>query len=40
MLNPDDENIIVLSPEKVQEVEELEFKFEELRAGRVSDNGD
>ena len=40
MLNTDDENIIVLSPEKVQEVEELEFKFEELRAGRVSDNGD
>ena len=40
LLNPDNEDIIVLSPEKVQEVEELEFKFEELRAGRVSDNGD
>ena len=40
MLNTDDENIIVLSPEKVQEVEELEFKFDELRKGRVSDNGD
>ena len=40
MLNPDNDDIIVLSPEKVQEVEELEFKFEELRAGRVSDNGD
>ena len=40
MLNTDDESIIVLSPEKVQEVEELEFKFDELRKGRVSDNGD
>lgn len=40
MLNPDNDDVIVLSPEKVQEVEELEFKFEELRAGRVSDNGD
>lgn len=38
MLN-DDDNVIVLSPEKVQEVEELEFKFEELKAGKVSDNG-
>ena len=40
MLNPDNDDVIVLSPEKVQEVEDLEFKFEELRAGRVSDNGD
>ena len=40
LLNPDNDDIIVLSPDKVQEVEELEFKFDELRAGRVSDNGD
>lgn len=40
MLNTGNDDIIVLSPEKVQEVEELEFKFDELRAGRVSDNGD
>ncbi len=40
MLNTGNDEIIVLSPEKVQEVEELEFKFDELRAGRVSDNGD
>ena len=40
MLNPDNDDVIVLSPEKVKEVEEFEFKFEELRAGRVSDNGD
>ncbi len=33
-------DFIEISPDKVQEVEELEFKFEELRAGRVSDNGD
>ena len=40
MLNTGNDDIIVLSPEKVQEVEELELKFDELRAGRVSDNGD
>ena len=40
MLNTGNDDIIVLSPEKVQEVEELEFRFDELRAGRVSDNGD
>ena len=40
MLNTGNDDIIVLSPEKVQEVEDLEFKFDELRAGRVSDNGD
>ena len=40
MLNTGNDDIIVLSPDKVQEVEELEFKFDELRAGRVSDNGD
>ena len=40
MLNTGNDEIIVLSPEKVQDVEELEFKFDELRAGRVSDNGD
>ena len=40
MLNTGNDDIIALSPEKVQEVEELEFKFDELRAGRVSDNGD
>ena len=40
MLNPDNDDVIVLSPDKVQEVEELAFKFEELRSGGVSDNGD
>ena len=38
MLN-DDDNVIVLSPEKVQEVEDFEYKFEKLKAGGVSDNG-
>jgi len=40
MLNPDTDEVIVLSPDKVQEVEELEYKFEQLRTGKVSDNGD
>ena len=40
MLNTDNDDIIVLSPDKVHEVEELAFKFEELKAGKVSDNGD
>lgn len=40
MLNPDNDDVIVLSPDKVQEIEELEFKFDKLKAGEVSDNGD
>ncbi|MBQ7851303.1 MAG: hypothetical protein IJ342_00255 [Muribaculaceae bacterium] len=40
LLNPDNDDVIVLSPDKVQEVEELEFKFEQMKAGEVSDNGD
>ena len=40
MLNPETDDVIVLSPDKVQEVEELEYKFEQLRTGKVSDNGD
>lgn len=39
LLNPDNDDVIVLSPDKVQEVEELEFKFEQMKAGEVSDNG-
>ena len=39
MLNPDNDDIIVLSPDKVQEVEELEFKFEQMKESGVSDNG-
>ena len=40
LLNPDNDDVIVLSPDKVQEVEELEFKFEQMKADEVSDNGD
>ena len=39
MLNTDNDDIIVLPPEKVQEIEDLEFEFEKLKAGGVSDNG-
>lgn len=39
LLNPDNDDVIVLSPDKVQEVEELEFRFEQMKAGEVSDNG-
>ena len=39
MLNPDNDDIIVLSPAQVNDVEDLEFKFEKLKAGEVSDNG-
>lgn len=39
MLNPDNDDIIVLSPDKVQEIEDFEFKFEKLKEGGVSDNG-
>ena len=39
MLNPDNDDIIVLSPESVGDIEELEFKFEKLKETGVSDNG-
>ena len=39
MLNPDNDDVIVLSPESVEEIEDLEFKFEKLKEGGVSDNG-
>lgn len=39
MLNPDNDDVIVLSPDKVQEVKELEFKFDKLKETGVSDNG-
>lgn len=39
MLNTDNDDIIVLPPDKVQEIEDLEFEFEKLKAGGVSDNG-
>ena len=40
MLNTDNDDVIVLSPDKVQEIEDFEYKFEKLKAGGVSDNGD
>lgn len=40
MLNADDDDIIILSPDKVKELDDIEFKFEQLKAGGVSDNGD
>lgn len=39
MLNPDNDDIIVISPDKVEEIEEFEFKFEKLKETGVSDNG-
>ena len=39
MLNPDNDDVIVLSPESVEDIEELEFKFEKLKETGVSDNG-
>ena len=39
MLNTDNDNVIVLSPESVQEIDDLEFKFEKLKETGVSDNG-
>lgn len=40
MLNTDNDDVIVLSPDKVREVEDLEFKFDKLKEGGVADNGD
>ena len=40
MLNPDNDEVIVISPESVADIEELEFKFDKLKDGGVSDNGD
>lgn len=40
MLNTGNDDVIVLSPEMVKEIEEFEYKFEKLKAGGVSDNGD
>ena len=39
MLNPDNDDLIVLSPDMVKEVEEMEFKFDKLKEAGVSDNG-
>lgn len=39
MLNDDNDDVIVLSPESIQEIDDLEFKFEKLKTGGVSDNG-
>lgn len=39
MLNPDNDDVIVLSPDMVKEVEEMEFKFDKLKEAGVSDNG-
>lgn len=40
MFDPESDDIIELSPDKVQEIEDLEFKFERMKEGEgVSDNG-
>ena len=39
MFSDDNNDIIVISPDKVQDVEDLEFKFEKLKEAGVSDNG-
>lgn len=39
MLNTDNNDVIVLSPESVKEIEEFEYKFEKLKETGVSDNG-
>ena len=39
MLNSSSDDIIVITPDKVQEIEDLEFKFEKLKEAGVSDNG-
>ena len=39
MLNSDNDDVIVISPESVEDIEELEFKFEKLKENGVSDNG-
>ena len=39
MFDRENDDIIELSPEKVQDVEELEFKFEKMKESGVSDNG-
>jgi len=39
MLNPDNDDVIVISPDKVEEIEDIEFKFEKLKETGVSDNG-
>lgn len=39
MLNPDNDDVIVLSPDMVKEIEEMEFKFDKLKEAGVSDNG-
>lgn len=40
IFDPENEDIIELSPEKVQEIEDLEHKFEHMKEGEgVSDNG-
>lgn len=40
IFDPESDDIIELSPDKVQEIEDLEFKFERIKDGEgVSDNG-
>lgn len=39
LFSNDSDDIIVLPPDKVQDVEDLEFKFEKLKEAGVSDNG-
>ena len=39
MLNSSSDDILVITPDKVQEIEDLEFKFEKLKEAGVSDNG-
>ena len=38
-LNPDNDDIIELPPEKVTEIEDLEYEFNKLKDGGLSDNG-
>ena len=39
MLNSETDDIIEISPDKITEIEDMEFKFEKLRDSKVSDNG-
>ena len=39
MLNSEAGDIIELSPAKVEEIEDMQYKFEQLKTGGVSDNG-
>ena len=39
MLNTGNDDVIVISPDKVHEIEELAYKFDELKNSGVSDDG-